>query len=75
MANVGMVGSFAVALLAASAAISHTEAFAIFLGTSTLKGLLALAFVRGLHVALLTATVPLFIALALSILRGHEERR
>jgi EmrB/QacA subfamily drug resistance transporter len=73
-ANVGMVGSFAVALLATGSAISREQAFAIFLGTSTLSDGLAEAFVRGLHAALLTATVPLGIALVLSVLRGTEVR-
>ena len=73
-ANVGMVGSFAVALLASSAAISREEAFAIFLGTSSLGPELAGAFVRGLHDAFLAAIVPMAIALALSVLRGTETR-
>src|SRR5262249_41186350 len=72
--NVGMVGSFAVALLAASAAISREEAFAIFPGTSTLQGALAGAFIRGVHTALRVATIPVLIALGLSILRGSEAR-
>lgn len=74
LANVGMVGSFAVALLAASTAIPREEAFAIFLGTSELTGPLALAFLKGFHQALLSAIVPLTIALVLSILRGPEVR-
>jgi len=74
LANVGMVGSFALALLAAAAAIQRAEAFAIFLGTSTLTREPAGAFVRGYRLALLTAIVPLGIALALSILRGPEAR-
>jgi EmrB/QacA subfamily drug resistance transporter len=73
-ANVGMVGSFAVALVAAAAAISRQEAFAIFLGTSILQGATAAAFVRGIHTALLVATIPMGIALVLSILRGTEAR-
>jgi uncharacterized integral membrane protein len=73
-ANVGMVGSFAVALLAASGAISRQAAFGIFLGTSTLTNGLAVAFDRGFHAALLIMTVPLGIALLLSILRGRDVR-
>jgi MFS family permease len=73
-ANVGMVGSFAVALVAAAAAISREEVFAIFLGTSILQGSAAAAFVRGIHTSLLVATIPMGIALALSILRGTEAR-
>ena len=74
LANVGMVGSFAVALLAASAAIPRSLAFAIFLGASRLTPALAQAFTEGMHVALLTAVVPLALAVGLSILRGRERR-
>lgn len=73
-ANIGMVGSFAVALLASAAAVSRAEAFAIFLGTSRLEGDLAAGFVQGVHQAFLTALIPMGIALALSIMRGREER-
>jgi len=74
LANVGMVGSFAVALLAAAVAIPRAEAFAIFLGTTTLGAGLARAFVQGYHLALIVAIVPLSLALLLSILRGPELR-
>ncbi|HLH71671.1 MAG TPA: MFS transporter [Chloroflexota bacterium] len=74
LANVGMVGSFAVVLLAASAAVSRQEAFQIFLGTSVLTPALAAAFVRGLHLALLITVIPLAIAVVLSVLRGQEVR-
>lgn len=74
LANVGMVGSFALALLAAASAIPRQEAFAIFLGTSVLAGPLTREFVVGFHVALVTAVGPLAIALILSILRGQEVR-
>jgi EmrB/QacA subfamily drug resistance transporter len=73
-ANVGMVGSFAVALVSAAAAITRQEAFAIFLGTNILQGVTAAAFICGIHVSLLVATIPMAIALLLSILRGPEAR-
>ena len=75
LANIGMVCSFAVALLVAAAAISRQAAFAIFLGTSQLTVLLAHAFVTGMHAALLLSIGLLGIALLLSLLRGHEVRR
>jgi EmrB/QacA subfamily drug resistance transporter len=74
LSNVGMVSSFAVALLAAAAAIPRTAAFAIFLGTSRLSPPLAGAFVRGMHAALLTSLVLLSVAFVLSLLRGREAR-
>ncbi len=73
--NIGMVGSFAVALLAASAAIPRQDAFAVFLGTSKLSASLAHAFVHGLHAALFTSIGLTLCALVLSILRGKEQRR
>lgn len=73
-ANVGMVGSFAVALVSAAAAIPRQIAFAIFFGTSTLTPALGAAFVHGRHVALLVEIVPMLIAVALSTLRGREAR-
>jgi MFS family permease len=75
VANIGMVGSFAMALLAASSAVSRQQAFAIFLGTSNLSSDLAAAFVNGVHTALHTAIIPMGIALILSFIRGPESRR
>ena len=72
--NVGMVTSFAVALLAAATAIPRQEAFAIFLGVHRLTSALADAFVRGLHTAMLTALGLVAVAVVLSALRGRENR-
>ena len=73
-ANVGMVASFAVALLAATLAIPRAYVFAIFLGVGQLKGPLAAAFVTGMHHALELAAVLIAVALVLSLLRGKEAR-
>ncbi len=72
--NVGMVASFAVALVAATAAIPRAYVFAIFLGVSQLNGALATAFVSGMHNALILAAILIAVALALSVLRGKELR-
>ena len=74
MSNIGMVASFAIALLAAAAAIPRQAAFAIFLGVSRLTSSLAHGFVRGLHAALFTAIALMLVALLLSVLRGEERR-
>ncbi len=74
LSNVGMVTSFAVALLIASTAIPRQAAFAIFVGTTHLQAALASAFVRGLHAALVGSIVFLGLALVLSLLRGRESR-
>src|SRR5689334_7708957 len=48
-ANIGMVFSFAVAILTASRSISRGLAFAIFVGSTSLHGAVAVAFTSGLH--------------------------
>ncbi len=71
-ANVGMVFSFAVAILIAAHSIARGLAFAIFVGTTSLHGALAGAFVRGLHAAFYAAMVLAAIAGVLSALRGRR---
>ena len=72
--NVGMVSSFALALLVASLAISRQLAFQIFLGVNRLSGNLLSAYVSGMHEALLVSIGLLLVAAALSVLRGKEAR-
>jgi EmrB/QacA subfamily drug resistance transporter len=72
--NVGMVSSFAVALLIASLSIPRQVAFEIFLGVGNIQGELALEFIQGMHVALAFSIAVLLLAFILSILRGHETR-
>ena len=72
--NIGMVCSFAVAILIASLSIPQQLAFAIFLGVGTLSGSLAQAFVDGMHSAFVVSIALLGVALALSVLRGKESR-
>lgn len=72
--NVGMVCSFAVALLIASLSIPQQIAFEIFLGVSRISGSLAQAFVQGMHSALMASIVLLGVALVLSVFRGRESR-
>ena len=72
--NIGMVSSFAVALLIASVSIPRQLAFEIFLGTGNIGGSLSAAFVDGLHSALIASISLLAIAVLLSVLRGKEAR-
>jgi EmrB/QacA subfamily drug resistance transporter len=72
--NIGMVSSFAVALLIASVSIPRQLAFAIFLGVGQINGGLSLAFTDGMHSALLASLSLLAVALLLSVLRGKEAR-
>jgi EmrB/QacA subfamily drug resistance transporter len=74
-ANIGMVFSFAVAILVASRSISRQLAFAIFVGTSTLHGSLASAFTSGLHAAFYESVGFMVIAAILSALRGGRRKK
>ncbi|MHB2022678.1 MAG: MFS transporter [Mycobacteriales bacterium] len=71
-ANVGMIFSFALAILIASHSISRRLAFEIFVGTSKLSPELATAFAHGLHNALYASMGLLAIAAALSALRSRQ---
>ena len=74
LANLGMVSSFAVALLISSLAIPRDLAFQIFLGVGGLQPSLSAAFVDGKRSALLASIALLVGAVVLSVLRGKEER-
>jgi EmrB/QacA subfamily drug resistance transporter len=74
-ANIGMVFSFAVAILVASRSISRDLAFAIFVGSTSLHGPLAAAFTTGLHAAFYESVGFMVIAAILSALRGSPARK
>jgi EmrB/QacA subfamily drug resistance transporter len=69
MANLGMVFSFALAILIAANAIPKPLAFAIFVGNTELSPKLASAFTTGIHAAFYLATFLLFVAAGLSLVR------
>jgi EmrB/QacA subfamily drug resistance transporter len=71
-ANVGMVFSFALAILVASTTITRAEAFTIFVGTSSLTPAAAGAFVTGLHAAFYSSTSLMALAAVLSFSRSHS---
>jgi EmrB/QacA subfamily drug resistance transporter len=70
-ANIGMVFSFAVAILTASHSISRALAFAIFVGTTSLHGHLAAEFTVSLHAAFYTLMSFMVIAALLSAIRAR----
>jgi multidrug transporter EmrE-like cation transporter len=72
-ANVGMIFSFSTAILIASRSIPRDLAFAIFVGSTTLQGRLAEAFVSGLHSALYASIGLLVVAGLLSATRGRAQ--
>ena len=67
--NVGMVFSFAVAILVAGRAIPHRVAFAIFVGTTRLTHHLAGSFTDGLHAAFYASMGIMALAAILSATR------
>jgi len=73
--NVGMVFSFAVAILVASRSISRQLAFAIFVGTTSLHGSLASAFTSGLHAAFYESVGFMVLAAILSAFRGGAKKK
>ncbi|MGB8215822.1 MAG: MFS transporter [Candidatus Methanoperedens sp.] len=74
MTNIGTLGSFVIAITAATVAISRDTAFAVFIGTSKLIGGVSEEFLSGIHAALLVCLGILIIAGILSLARGKEER-
>ncbi len=75
MTNIGTLGSFAIAITAATVAISRSTAFSVFIGTSKLIGGVSDEFLSGIHAALLACLVILIIAGILSLARGKEDRQ
>jgi len=74
-ANVGMVFSFAVAILVSARSVPRGLAFAIFVGTTRLSHALAGAFTSGLHSAFLVSVGIMAVAAVLSatrVLRRHR---
>jgi EmrB/QacA subfamily drug resistance transporter len=73
-AYVGMVFSFALAILVASTTLSRREAFALFVGTDKLSHSTAAAFTTGLHAAFYFSTCLMMVAVALSLSRGGRRK-
>ncbi|MGH9099025.1 MAG: MFS transporter, partial [Acidimicrobiales bacterium] len=73
--NVGMVFSFAVAILVAGRAIPHKVAFEIFVGTTHLTHGVAASFTSGLHAAFYAAIGIMAVAAVLSATRVLHVRR
>ncbi|MDG6994543.1 MAG: hypothetical protein JRN52_01360 [Nitrososphaerota archaeon] len=70
--NVGMVCSFAVALLVASLSIPRQLALGLFLGVRGISPALSTAFIDGMRSALYVSVAMVAVAVVLSLLRGKE---
>ena len=73
-ANTGMVFSFALAIVIASQSISKAQAFAIFVGSTTLTRSTAISFTEGIHSAFYVSAAIMVVAAVLSALRGQVRR-
>lgn len=81
-ANIGMVFSFAVAIVIASSAITKEQAFAVFVGVTHLSHHTSVAFTGGIHDAFYASVGLMAVAAVLSATRvfsarklHHQERR
>ena len=73
--NIGLVGSYVLAISVASASIPRKIAFEVFIGTSSLSGGVSQAFVSGIDHAFYASIAILIIAGILSFIRGKEIRK
>lgn len=72
--NIGLLGSFVLAISVAAATIPREVAFEIFVGTTNLVGGVADEFVIGMDSALYVSIALLAIAAIMSLTRGKEVR-
>lgn len=72
--NIGILGSFIIAISVASASIPRSDAFEVFIGTKNLAGGLSKEFVAGMDSALWVSLMLLVVAGVMSIIRGKEVR-
>jgi EmrB/QacA subfamily drug resistance transporter len=72
--NIGLVGSYVLAISVAAASIPRQIAFEVFIGTSNLSGGVSQAFLFGIDNAFYASIVILVIAGLLSFTRGKEVR-
>jgi hypothetical protein len=72
--NIGLVGSYVLAISVAAATIPRQVAFEVFIGTSNLSGGVSQSFLNGIDNAFYVSIVILLIAGILSFIRGKENR-
>ncbi len=74
MANIGMLGSFVVAISIASLSVPRYVAFEVFAGVGKLLGNVSASFMAGIHGALYVSLGILVVATIFSLVRGKEDR-
>ena len=72
--NIGLVGSYVLAISVAAASIPRQIAFEVFIGTTNLAGNVSQDFLFGIHNAFYASIIILVVAGVLSFSRGREIR-
>jgi hypothetical protein len=72
--NIGLVGSYVLAISVAAASIPRQIAFEVFIGTTNLSGGVSQAFIFGIDQAFYASIAILVVAGVLSFIRGREVR-
>ena len=72
--NIGLVGSYVLAISVAAASIPRQVAFEVFIGTTNLTGGVSQAFISGIDHAFYASIAILAIASVLSYIRGRDMR-
>ncbi|WP_393971177.1 MFS transporter [Oxyplasma meridianum] len=75
MSNIGMLGSFVLAISIASVSVSRAVAYEVFAGVGKLLGNVSAKFMVGIHASLYISLSIIVIAAILSLSRGKEVRR
>ena len=73
--NIGLVGSYVLAISVAAASIPRQVAFEVFIGTKSLSGGVSQAFISGIDHAFYASIIILAVAGVLSIIRGKDVRK
>jgi EmrB/QacA subfamily drug resistance transporter len=72
--NIGILGSFVIAISVAAASIPRMVAFEVFIGTTNLVGGVSEAFISGIDAALFISILIIALAGVMSLMRGREIR-
>ncbi len=73
--NIGLVGSYVLAISVAAASIPRQVAFEVFVGTKSLSGSVSQAFISGIDHAFYASIAILAIAGVFSYIRGRDVRK
>jgi hypothetical protein len=74
LSNIGMLGSFVVAISIASLSVPRYVAFEVFAGVGKLVGGVSASFMNGIHYSLYASMVIILAGALLSYSRGGEKR-